>query len=381
MGRRRKQRRQPHGSAWHWKQTDGWYYTQPGTRKRVALFEEDGQRIHGKDNRETAELALARKKLSWEENSPEAAGGSGEWPVARVCSHYIQYCESGFSKGAISKGHRDSAVNRLNDLCKFCGALPVAQLKKSHIQQWLESHTGWRSSETHRSVIAVVLAAFNQAAEMHGIVNPLKGLKKPRPKPRLHSFDAEDEKAIYGATEPCFGNFLYAAIHTGLRPFCELAKITADEVEESQRGMMWRVYSTRTKKTRKIPVRFEVAEMTRKLMKTAPRGSGITLFRNSKGKPWKPTAGVVRFLTIKKKLSWDNPNPIRGEQDGSATIQRSINPIADSTTAGERRGDLCRRGRSGRRRVKTARQQTFGLGGRTGRSHDGWAAPVHRTED
>jgi hypothetical protein len=32
MGRPRKQRRQPHGSAWHWKQTDCWYYTLPGTK-------------------------------------------------------------------------------------------------------------------------------------------------------------------------------------------------------------------------------------------------------------------------------------------------------------------------------------------------------------
>ncbi len=38
MGRKRKQRRQPHGSAWHWKQTDCWYYTRPGTKKRVPLF-------------------------------------------------------------------------------------------------------------------------------------------------------------------------------------------------------------------------------------------------------------------------------------------------------------------------------------------------------
>lgn len=30
MGRKRKQRRQQHGSAWHWKQTDCWYYTMPG---------------------------------------------------------------------------------------------------------------------------------------------------------------------------------------------------------------------------------------------------------------------------------------------------------------------------------------------------------------
>jgi len=51
--------------------------------------------------------------------------------------------------------------------------------------------------------------------------------------------------------------------------------------------MMRRVYSSKTKKTRKIPVRLEVAELTRKLMKTAPRGSGLPVFRNTKGKPWK----------------------------------------------------------------------------------------------
>ena len=45
MARRRKQRRQQHGSAWHWKQTDCWYYTEPGTRKRVALFDEDGEML------------------------------------------------------------------------------------------------------------------------------------------------------------------------------------------------------------------------------------------------------------------------------------------------------------------------------------------------
>jgi hypothetical protein len=45
--------------------------------------------------------------------------------------------------------------------------------------------------------------------------------------------------------------------------------------------------------------------LTRKLMKTAPRGSGLPLFRNTKGKPWKPSAGVVRFLMLKKKLGWD----------------------------------------------------------------------------
>jgi hypothetical protein len=34
MGRKRT-RRQQHGSAWHWQQTDCWYFTLPGTKNRL----------------------------------------------------------------------------------------------------------------------------------------------------------------------------------------------------------------------------------------------------------------------------------------------------------------------------------------------------------
>ncbi|MDB5345912.1 MAG: hypothetical protein JWP89_4289 [Schlesneria sp.] len=71
MGRKTKQRRQSHGSAWHWIQTDCWYFTQPGSKKRVALFDEHGERIRGKGNKVAAEVALAREKLSWTEDSGE----------------------------------------------------------------------------------------------------------------------------------------------------------------------------------------------------------------------------------------------------------------------------------------------------------------------
>ena len=304
MGRNRKQRRQQHGSAWHWKQTDGWYYTLPGTKKRMPLFDEKGQRIRGKGNQEAAEAALAKVKVAGESDGT-ATFGRERWLVAKICSEYLQYCQRGVANKSLSENHCYNAAAWLNDLCGYCGALAVTELKKGHIKTWLESHPTWRSSATHRSVVAVVLAAFNYAEEQFGVPSPLKGLKKPASQPRLHSFSPEDEQAVYGATEERFRDFLFAAVHTGLRPFCELAKLTADDVEENSRGMMWRIYSSKTKKTRKIPVRAEVAELTRKLVKTAPRGSGLPLFRNTQGKPWKPTTGVVRFLTIKKKLGWN----------------------------------------------------------------------------
>lgn len=312
MGRTAKKRRQSHGSAWHWKQTDCWYYTQPSTKQRVALFDEKGERIRGEQHKEAAEVALAREKVSWTDGSGGLASGGGEWLVARVCSEYLQYCERGVANNSISQSHHRNATAWLNDLCEFCGALPVAQLKKGHVQTWVEQHTTWRSPATHRGVTAVVLAAFNRVEEMYGIPNSLKGLKRPKAEPRLASFTPADEQILYDATEVCFRDFLFAALHTGLRPFCELARLVAEDVELTERGMMWRVYSSKTKKTRKIPVRPEVAELTRRLMKTAPRGSTLPLLRNTQGNPWKRMTGVVRFLSLKKKLEWDN-DPVKSK--------------------------------------------------------------------
>ena len=310
MGRPRKQRRNPHGSAWHWKQTDCWYYTLPGTKKRVPLLAEDGSRIRGRDNQEAAEHALARAKVSGEISAGQVP--NQDWIVARVCSEYLHFCERSFAAGSMSKSHRDGSTAILNDLCGYCGAMPVAELKKSHVQTWIESHAGWRSKATHRSAIAIILAAFNRAEEMSEVPNPLKGLKKPMSQPRLQSLSPADEQTLYEATEECFRNFLFAGIHTGLRPFCELAKLTAENVEVSDRGMMWRVYSSKTKKTRKIPVQASVAKIVQRLLTTAPKGSGKPLFRNTKDKPWTNTAGVVRFIGLKKKLGW-NLDPVKGK--------------------------------------------------------------------
>jgi len=86
-GRPRKKRRQSHGSAWHWKQTDTWYFTQPNTRKRIPLADEKGIRIRGKENKDAAQLALARIRLS-NELQP-AIQPTSQWTVAKVFDVYL----------------------------------------------------------------------------------------------------------------------------------------------------------------------------------------------------------------------------------------------------------------------------------------------------
>jgi integrase len=309
MGTSRQKHRRPRGSAWHWKQTDCWYYTPPGTQRRVPLLDETGQRIRGVANRQAAELALARKKLARQWRPMPEPDVDQSCLVAQVCSQFIEDCQRRAGQGSICAEYRNEVVRCLNDLCTFCGALPVAQLKKGHVKHWIESHATWRPV-TQRNMIAIVLAAFNHAQEMHDLPNPLKGLKKPPSQPRLSSLAPSDEEAVYQATDEAFRNFLFAAVHTGLRPFCELARLTADDVVDGPRGMMWRVFSSKTKKTRTIPVRPEVAKLIARLMATAPRWSGTPLFRNPQGKPWKKVTGVSRFLKIRKKLGWDR-HPIK----------------------------------------------------------------------
>jgi integrase len=141
----------------------------------------------------------------------------------------------------------------------------------------------------------LVLAAFRYAEAMSDVASPLKGLKKPTAQPLLQFFSREDEVTLLNAADEQFRNFLFAAIHTGLRPYCELAMLTADHVEVTPCGMLWRAYSSKTKKSRKIPVRAEMASLVQKSLPGCPKGSTKPIFRNTKDEPWKQVTPAILF--------------------------------------------------------------------------------------
>ena len=159
MGRRRQQRRQSHGSAWFWRQTGCWYYTRPGTKRRVPLFDDQGKRIRGQESRRAADKALALVKLAQagEGSSPSDAN----WLVIRVCSEYIQYCERGLTTGSLSRSHYNGAVAFLNDFAGFCGSLPGRRAQK-RARATVVGGTQRMALGGHSSVgLAIVMAAFN----------------------------------------------------------------------------------------------------------------------------------------------------------------------------------------------------------------------------
>ena len=58
----------------------------------------------------------------------------------------------------------------------------------------------------------------------------------------------------------------------------------------------------KTGKDRRIMLCDKMEAITRQLMLTALKGSGIELFRTTRNKAWKRCNGVFRFLELKKKL-------------------------------------------------------------------------------
>jgi integrase len=309
MARPRSKRRQAHGSAWHWKQTDTWYYTPTGTRKRVPLFDEAGERIRGRDNKEAARKALARVKLA-DELSPRAQPTSGEWTVARVCDVYL------VDLHRTANAEWATQVERwLNDLCRYCGALTVGEFKKKHLRTWLQRHPTW-SDNTQRNVIGSVLAAFNFCCRFDDLdANPVAGYQKPSATVRVTAFTPDEEKAMYKTTDAEFGQFIRACILTGARPYSELAKITAGHVVETEQGMYYLLKARnsdgghghktakKTGKDRRIFLCPDMEKLTRKLIRSAPLGSGIPLFRSTRGRAWTRVNCVQRFCELRKKLN------------------------------------------------------------------------------
>jgi len=316
MARNRK--RQANGCAWHRKFDDGWYATVDG--KRTRLRDETGQPIRGKDHREQADLAVARLKLQI-----PATTQTGSVLVADIVDAYLESL-----KVSATPQYADLASRTMNDFCSYCGALAATDLKKKHVRDWVADHPTWKSDNTKRDYMAMVVAAFNYAVKEDEVLdsNPISGLKKPAAFARTTYFREEEIQEVldYCNRKPKkkavslspFGQFFTMLLQTGARPFSELAKVTADHIQETDKGMVIRMKAgtdehgnyrhkaaKKTGKDRTIYLFEEAEAVIRTLMLEFPRGSGVPLFRTPRGKSWKRCNGVQSFCTLKRRLGWD----------------------------------------------------------------------------
>ncbi|MCA9035161.1 MAG: site-specific integrase [Planctomycetaceae bacterium] len=245
--------------------------------------------------------------------------------MATVVDAYLEHL-----KASASAQYVDQASRSLNDFCSFCGGLGATELKKKHVRDWVAGHPSWKSDNTKRDNMTIVMAAFNHAVKEEELLetNPISGLKKPAAFARVTYF-REDE--IQEVIEYCnrppkkkavslspTGEFFRMLLQTGARPFSELAKMTADDVCETDKGMVIRIKAgtdddgnyrhkaaKKTGKDRVIYLFEESEEAIRSLIERFPRGSNIPLFRTPRGQSWKHCNGVMAFCRIKHALGWD----------------------------------------------------------------------------
>lgn len=316
MARNRK--RQANGAAWYRKFDDGWYATIDG--KRTRLRDQFGKTINGKDKRADAELAVARLKLSIPSNDSE-----GTVLVANVADAYLDHL-----KTFASVEHIRNATWTMNDFCSYCGALQAVDLKKKHVRHWVDLHPTWKSDNTKRDQMIIVSAAFNHAVKEEELLesNPIAHLKKPAAFPRVTFFKKDEVEEVLeyfnrpaNWRTPCrqrVGDFFHMLLLTGARPFSELAQVTADNVQETDKGMIIRIKAgtdedgkyrhksaKKTGKDRIIYLFPAAEEMIRPLIKKYPKGSGLALFRTTRGCAWTRVNGVGSMCAMKKALKWN----------------------------------------------------------------------------
>ena len=104
----------------------------------------------------------------------------------------------------------------------------------------------------------------------------------------------EERQKILAAVKGPFADYVRALELTGARPFSEVAKITAADVDldvGTWTLIKWKNSKKQKGKKRVIYLVAEMFEMTRRLAKRHPEGS---LFRNQIGHPWTRQALTAR---------------------------------------------------------------------------------------
>lgn len=199
--------RQPR--PWFRRQTGWWMVQIDGKQVKLA---------QGKRNK-----ALAQEKfhglMLLRADAPECP----DVQVASICEAFLDW------------SHRRQAHHTyrgylfyVQSFCEKWGQVMVREVRPYHVTRWLDGND-WNDT-TRYNAIRSVFRVFNWAAE-EGLIsaNPLKGMKRPRPKSRQRYLTEDEYSALIKGSKGVFRTLLFAFRQTGGRP-SELCELTWDQV-------------------------------------------------------------------------------------------------------------------------------------------------------
>lgn len=219
----------------------------------------------------------------------------------RMLSDFMTGLPPALSLGETEARKADKEAKRIH---AGYGKKPVGEIRPLDIQQWVDSHPNWDGCK--RFALQSVKRAFSYALEVELIEsNPIAKVKTGYSRARITYFTPEQEQAIYENTSEEFARLLSAAIRTGARYGCELIALTADHVEETSNGQIWKFKAKESKtgkKTRRdriIRIDPKLATYVREQIAKYPVGA---VFRNTEGEAWTIKSAKLAWDRMKKKL-------------------------------------------------------------------------------
>lgn len=166
-------------------------------------------------------------------------------------------------------------------LSQFCGGTPVANLKPSHLQKWLDANPGWKSEATRHLAISIA-KIIGRFADTEGYVtkDPFQRSKRPRMPRRTASTKSDVMKLVDGSASVAFENFVNVALETGCRPG-ELMTLEAIQVR-------WEDH-TATVRGKGGERQVHLSEVAIAILRKAWESNEVKtgpVLRNTRGQPW-----------------------------------------------------------------------------------------------
>jgi integrase len=328
---------------WFRKQTKHWYIEIAGKQHKLCPGESrddrDSERLAHAEWHALAARLAEQPSQAPAEPKPRAAGAvTTAWLANRFLGHTQRHCEAETyrTRRSLLKRFVAASVEGPDSRRAKVGEVPAVQLKKWHLQGWLDAHTKW-SGPTRRMAINVVLTMMNWGVSQEYIPrNPLKGFKKPPEGVRDRTLTPEQIELVLAAVKDTdrFKDYLVALKLTGARP-SEVRRVTAADFREPGIWVLDRhKNSKKAKGPRVIYLCPTMVEMTRRLSQAHPEGP---LFLNNRtGAPWTSVAVEQRFRKLSRRLKFPVTSYLFRSAFCTAGLKRGVDVAHMATLLGHK---------------------------------------------
>jgi integrase len=194
----------------------------------------------------------------------------------------------------------------LDPFAEYIGRVDGNEVEPRQVTQYIESHANWGRTTRFNCITAIKRAWKWAHEERHITLNPLAGVKKPKPERRAMIPDEKDIKVFLNAAKHEFGILVKFLNETGCRPG-EAMMLQKRHVYMRNREVRFQIgedkTSGKTDKARVIHLNDAATKILEELIQFNPSGP---LFRNSRGNPWTRYAVNCAVRRIRKLTGLDN---------------------------------------------------------------------------